>query len=317
MRKVAEEFGAERIVAHVLDNRAAVGVSVRLSKLFRRQIGEPFQQDRLQRSVPDCVDYRFMCEDRIARNRLPSGQHENRHPQCRGLHIDQREMLPKRLHPRTILITINSMLHSKLVAKLRRAVLVLSPFFLAGTIALAQPAVTAWNLLNDAFHDKNPIKKKQAIAAIGSIGPASESIKLLKEALHDDDASNLGGCAGTGKIPAVHPGVEGSARRRGWRSRFHRREGALGHGRPQRPGGDRRCSQWREKGRDRGGRGSQARRSSKASRPQGSGADGSERSLRRIAWPVQYRNLRGGTGVQRQRRSGRAHSRYHSARPGL
>jgi HEAT repeat protein len=54
-------------------------------------------------------------------------------------------------------------------------------------MALAQPNVTAWNLLNDAFHDKNPDKKKQAITAVGSVGPSPESIKLLKEALHDDD----------------------------------------------------------------------------------------------------------------------------------
>ena len=82
---------------------------------------------------------------------------------------------------------MNSMLHSEFVAKLRRSVLVLSSLWLAGTTALAQPGVTAWNLLNDAFHEKNPIKKKQAITAIGSVGPTSESIKLLKEALQDED----------------------------------------------------------------------------------------------------------------------------------
>jgi len=76
------------------------------------------------------------------------------------------------------------MLPPKLIAKPRVALLFLS---LAATTAFAQPSVTAWNLLNDAFQDKNPLKKKQAITAIGSIGPTSQSIDLLKQAIRDDD----------------------------------------------------------------------------------------------------------------------------------
>jgi HEAT repeat protein len=79
------------------------------------------------------------------------------------------------------------MLHTDFVAKLRATALLLASLSLATTTALAQPSATAWNVLHDAFADKNPMKKKQAITAIGSIGPTTESIRLLKEALHDDD----------------------------------------------------------------------------------------------------------------------------------
>jgi HEAT repeat protein len=70
---------------------------------------------------------------------------------------------------------------------MRGTLLVLLALVWPAGAALGQPSQTAWNLLNDAFHDKNPDKKKQAITAIGSIGPTPESIKLLEQALHDED----------------------------------------------------------------------------------------------------------------------------------
>ena len=79
------------------------------------------------------------------------------------------------------------MLPTEFVAKMRATALFVASLSLATTAALSQPSVTAWNVLHDAFADKNPMKKKQAITAIGSIGPTTESIRLLKEALQDED----------------------------------------------------------------------------------------------------------------------------------
>ena len=58
---------------------------------------------------------------------------------------------------------------------------------LASTVCLAQPNVTAWNLLVDGFNDKKLEHRQQAITAIGAIGPTPETIKLLEPALRDDD----------------------------------------------------------------------------------------------------------------------------------
>src|SRR5215831_1112703 len=67
----------------------------------------------------------------------------------------------------------------------------------------AQPNVTAWNVLNEGFGNKNPEKKRQAITAIGSIGPIPESTKLLEQALHDNDPvirQTAGAVLGQGKF---------------------------------------------------------------------------------------------------------------------
>jgi HEAT repeat protein len=49
----------------------------------------------------------------------------------------------------------------------------------------AQPNVTAWNLLLEGFNDKNLERRRQAVAAIGSVGLAPEAIQMVEKALHD------------------------------------------------------------------------------------------------------------------------------------
>ena len=58
---------------------------------------------------------------------------------------------------------------------------------LASIVGLAQPNVTAWNVLVDGFNDKKLERRQQAITAIGSIGPTPQTIELLEKALRDED----------------------------------------------------------------------------------------------------------------------------------
>ncbi len=53
--------------------------------------------------------------------------------------------------------------------------------------ALAQPNVAAWDVLKKGLAESNPDKRKQAVLAVGTIGPAIEVIELLNEALRDKD----------------------------------------------------------------------------------------------------------------------------------
>ena len=80
----------------------------------------------------------------------------------------------------------------------------------------AQPNVTAWEILNQGVVDKNPQKRKQAIAAVGSIGLAPEAIKLLESALLNDDdvevrqtaAASLGQMKARQSIPALEKALD-------------------------------------------------------------------------------------------------------------
>ena len=58
---------------------------------------------------------------------------------------------------------------------------------LMARVSIAQPRVTAWNILVEGFNDKKLERKQQAITAIGSIGPTGETTKLLEQSLRDAD----------------------------------------------------------------------------------------------------------------------------------
>ncbi len=65
MRQIAEEPASERIVAHVLNDRAAIGIGVGLPKFVRRRGRETLQKEWLD-AIPPCgVDDRFMRQDRV------------------------------------------------------------------------------------------------------------------------------------------------------------------------------------------------------------------------------------------------------------
>jgi len=81
---------------------------------------------------------------------------------------------------------------------------------LAGSAAFAQPEVTSWNVLRDGYHEKFIDTRKQSLTAVGSIGETPEVIKLLSEALRDDDlelrqtaAAVMGQMKCLGCIPAL------------------------------------------------------------------------------------------------------------------
>lgn len=54
---------------------------------------------------------------------------------------------------------------------------------------LAQPNVAAWDVLKQGLADNNPDRRKQAVLAVGSIGPAPEVIDILNIALRDKDVT--------------------------------------------------------------------------------------------------------------------------------
>ena len=53
--------------------------------------------------------------------------------------------------------------------------------------AVAQPNVAAWGLLKRELGNNDPDRRKQAVLAVGTIGPAREVISLLKQLLRDKD----------------------------------------------------------------------------------------------------------------------------------
>jgi len=55
------------------------------------------------------------------------------------------------------------------------------------SLLLAQPDKTAWEVLKQSLVDKNPDKRRQAVASTGSIGLMPEAIRLVEEALHDKE----------------------------------------------------------------------------------------------------------------------------------
>ncbi len=60
---------------------------------------------------------------------------------------------------------------------------------LCATPLLAQPNVAAWDVLKKGLADTNPDRRKQAVLAIGAIGPAPEVVELLTLALRDKDVT--------------------------------------------------------------------------------------------------------------------------------
>lgn len=59
--------------------------------------------------------------------------------------------------------------------------------FCSVSILLAQPDKTAWDVLKQSLVDKNPDKRRQAVASTGSIGLTPDAIRLVEEALHDKE----------------------------------------------------------------------------------------------------------------------------------
>jgi len=83
-------------------------------------------------------------------------------------------------------------------------------FLLTMTALWAQPDKTAWDLLSKGAVDKSPEKRRQAVAAIVSVGLVPEAVRLMEQALHDHDvavrqmaAAGLGEMKAKQSVPAL------------------------------------------------------------------------------------------------------------------
>jgi len=52
----------------------------------------------------------------------------------------------------------------------------------------AQPEKTAWDVLKPGLVDTNPLTRRQAVTATGSIGLNPEAVRLVEAALQDHDS---------------------------------------------------------------------------------------------------------------------------------
>ena len=81
MRQVAEENASVRVIAHILNNRAAIREAMRLPQIVRRGIGKAFEEQRLDTGVPRRIDDRFMRKHRIGLDRNhPDEQSQQQQP---------------------------------------------------------------------------------------------------------------------------------------------------------------------------------------------------------------------------------------------
>ncbi len=70
------------------------------------------------------------------------------------------------------------------LSKIAAIAVLIAPFSL-----LAQPDKTAWDLLKQGLVDTNPLNRRQAVTATGSVGLDPEAVRLVEAALKDDKDS--------------------------------------------------------------------------------------------------------------------------------
>jgi HEAT repeat protein len=86
----------------------------------------------------------------------------------------------------------------------------------AAACAFAQPEKTAWDLLKAGLTDTNPLNRRQAVTATGSIGLDPEAIRLVEAALKSDKdllirataAAELGEMMSRQSIPALRAALD-------------------------------------------------------------------------------------------------------------
>ena len=82
VHQVAEILVAERIVAHVLNQRSAIGIGMRLPQIFLGSFGEALFQKRLDLILPEEVDDFFVRENRVSKTEM--GRRQKQKQQQRG-----------------------------------------------------------------------------------------------------------------------------------------------------------------------------------------------------------------------------------------
>ncbi|MDP8979267.1 MAG: HEAT repeat domain-containing protein [Acidobacteriota bacterium] len=86
----------------------------------------------------------------------------------------------------------------------------------AGVPLIAQPNVTAWNILTEGLHADRPEHRRQAVTAIASVGLTPESVHALEDALRNDKdadvrqtaAAELGILKSRQSIPALKDALD-------------------------------------------------------------------------------------------------------------
>jgi HEAT repeat protein len=80
---------------------------------------------------------------------------------------------------------------------------------------LAQPEKTAWDVLKSGLADTNPLNRRQAVTATGSIGLNPEAVRLVEAALRDNDslirataAAELGEMKSRQSFPALKAALD-------------------------------------------------------------------------------------------------------------
>src|SRR5580700_9856819 len=86
---------------------------------------------------------------------------------------------------------------------------------ISGTRLIAQPEKTAWDVLKPGLVDTNPLNRRQAVTATGSIGLDPEAIRLVEAALQDHDslirataAAELGEMRSRQSFPALKAALD-------------------------------------------------------------------------------------------------------------
>ncbi len=91
-------------------------------------------------------------------------------------------------------------------------------FLLPAACLLSQPARTAWDVLKTGLVDTNPLNRRQAVTATGSVGLDPEAVRLVEAALKDNDslirataAAELGEMKSRQSIPALKAALDDPA----------------------------------------------------------------------------------------------------------
>lgn len=79
----------------------------------------------------------------------------------------------------------------------------------------AQPSATSWEVLRLGLADTNPLNRRQAVTATGSVGLDPEAVRLVESALHDKDslirataAAELGEMKSRESFPALKASLD-------------------------------------------------------------------------------------------------------------
>ncbi len=91
--------------------------------------------------------------------------------------------------------------------------------FLPAACLLAQPEKSAWDVLKPGLVDTNPLNRRQAVTATGSIGLDPEAIRQVEWAMHRDSdplirataAAELGEMKSRSSIPALRAALDDPA----------------------------------------------------------------------------------------------------------